>query len=200
MAFMFKGPAALTGSSTADDLAATGAVTVGTTLAVTGASTLSNTLAVTGVSTLTGGATLGAALAMGTFKITGLGTPMDGTDAVTKTYADGLGGGALSADVTSNAAIALAPNTTYFIDSTAATAFTISEGTLAAGSLVRFVIVSGSASVAITGAAGLGSGSDLVPMSGTAGGTLTLVGVGHSAQFVFKSNKLYVVSGGGTIS
>lgn len=188
MAFMFKGPAALTGSSTADDLAATGAVTVGTTLDVTGASAL------------TGGATLGAALAMGNFKITGLGTPTAGTDAVTKTYADGLGGGALSADVTSNAAIALAPNTTYFIDSTAATAFTISEGTLAAGSLVRFVIVSGSASVAITGAAGLGSGSDLVPMSGTAGGTLTLVGVGHSAQFVFKSNKLYVVSGGGTIS
>ena len=185
---MFKGPAALTGASTAVDLAATGAVTVGTTLDVTGASAL------------TGGATLGAALAMGNFKITGLGTPTAGTDAVTKTYADGLGGGALSADVTSNDAdIDLAPNTTYFIASATANAFNITEGTLAAGSLVRFVIVSGSTSVAITGVDAIG-GSALVPMSGTAGNTLTLVGVGHSAQFVFKSNKLYVVSGGGTIS
>ena len=40
--FMFKGPAALTGSSTAVDLAASG------TLAVTGAATLSSTLVVTG--------------------------------------------------------------------------------------------------------------------------------------------------------
>ena len=185
---MFKGPAALTGSSIADNLAATGEVTVGTTLGVTGASTL------------TGGATLGAALAMGNFKITGLGTPDDGTDAATKTYVDSVSGGALSAEVNTNADIDLAPNTTYFIASATANAFNITEGTLAAGSLVRFVIVSGSTSVAITGAEAIGSGTDLVPMSGTAGGTLTLVGVGHSAQFVFKSNKLYVVSGGGTIS
>ena len=58
MSFMFKGPAALTGASTAASLAATGAISTTSTLAVTGASTLtgaatlSSTIAVTGAATL----------------------------------------------------------------------------------------------------------------------------------------------------
>jgi hypothetical protein len=52
MSFMFKGPAALTGASTAVGLAATGAVSVGTELSVAGAATLSSTLGVSGTSTL----------------------------------------------------------------------------------------------------------------------------------------------------
>jgi len=51
---------------------------------LTGAVTMGSTLGVTGVSTLTGG--LGAPLAMGTNKITGLGDPTAAQDAVTKFY------------------------------------------------------------------------------------------------------------------
>ena len=64
---------------------------------------------------------------------------------------------------------------------------------------MRFVIEIGTADVVLTGGAALGS-NGFQPMSGSAANTLTLSGVGHSAQFVFKGNKLYAVSGGGTIA
>lgn len=74
---MFKGPAALTGSSTAVGLAATGAISTASTLTVTGTSTLADvnatgTVAVTGAATVsstlgvTGTSTLAAVNASGT--------------------------------------------------------------------------------------------------------------------------------------
>ena len=58
-----------------------GALSV-TTLAVSGAATLSSTLSVTGAAALTGGGTLGANLAAGGFKVTGLGAGSAAGDAL----------------------------------------------------------------------------------------------------------------------
>jgi len=71
-----------------------GALSV-TTLAVSGAATLSSTLAVTGAATLTGGGTLGANLAAGGFKVTGLGAASANGDAL-RYEQGGMLAGALS--------------------------------------------------------------------------------------------------------
>ena len=53
---------------------------------LTGACSMGSTLGVNSLATFTGGASLGAALAMGSNKITGLGNPTNAQDAVTKAY------------------------------------------------------------------------------------------------------------------
>jgi len=65
----------------AGDLSSANMVASGT-LTVGGAATLSSTLAVTGAATLTGGGTLGANLAAGGFKVTGLGAASANGDAL----------------------------------------------------------------------------------------------------------------------
>ncbi len=71
-----------------------GALSV-TTLAVAGAATLGSTLSVTGAATLTGGGTLGANLAAGGFKVTGLGAASANGDAL-RYEQGGMLAGALS--------------------------------------------------------------------------------------------------------
>lgn len=68
-------------ASSAGDLSATNIAASGT-LTVGGAATLSSTLAVTGAATLTGGATAGAAIAMGSNKVTGLAAASANGDAL----------------------------------------------------------------------------------------------------------------------
>lgn len=51
---------------------------------------------ITGAKVFNGGATFGAALAMGGFRITGLGAPSAGTDAATKTYCDSAASSAVT--------------------------------------------------------------------------------------------------------
>jgi hypothetical protein len=224
MAFMFKGPAALTGASTitANTVTTTGAVSLGSTLGVTGAVTttagvtVGNALtvsgggaAITGNSAITGTlsvsqaitATGGITMAGATVTSIERGTSPDASSdiiASKKYVAEQVagGGGAAGASTISNGGgESLAPNTTYFINADSAVASTITQGSLVNGSLVRFVIISGSANVVLT------YNHQFQPMSGSSGTTLTLSGVGHSAQFVFYTGgKLHAVSGGGTIA
>jgi len=193
MAFMFKGPAALTSGST---------ITSGGAIQGSSLATVSNgNITVNGSGTVTlgtGGLTLGSATIL---SITKLGSGSDDDKLVTKGYAaSNYGGGAAAADtITNSATKALAPNTTYFINAGSAVNATVTDGTLVDGSLVRFVIDSGTADVVLTAGGALG-GTGFQPMSGSDGTTLTLSGIGHSAQFVFHSNTLFAVSGGGTIA
>ena len=77
------------GDLSSANIAASGTLTVG------GAATLSSTLAVTGAATLTGGGTLGANLAAGGFKVTGLGAASANGDAL-RYEQGGMLAGALS--------------------------------------------------------------------------------------------------------
>jgi hypothetical protein len=221
---MFKGPAALTTGSiiTTSNATVTGGTINGviiggtttaagsfTSLAATGNITTSaGDLIVSGGSNklhLQGGA--GLQFASST-KLDTVATGAANNNIVpTRGYVDdavaNAGGGALAANIVfSTTTQALAPNTTYFMDSTtSAIACNLTVGTLANGSLVRFVFKTraGSNNSVLTCSTGI---SSIQPVAGSTGTILTFDDVGQSIQFVFCSvnTSLYIVSGGATLA
>jgi hypothetical protein len=179
----------------------TGGATIANGLTVSGGgASITGTLSASGAITATGGITMGSATVTSIER--GASTNGDSDIIASKRYVVeqvASASGAAAADtITNSTTKALAPNTTYFISAGSAVNATVTDGTLVDGSLVRFVIDSGTADVVLTAGGALGS-TGFQPMSGSDGTTLTLSGIGHSAQFVFHSNTLFAVSGGGTI-
>jgi hypothetical protein len=192
-AFMFKGPAALTGASTAAALTTSGAVSIGSTLGVTGtttlaAATLAGATSITGAVTFSGG---GASLAMGDKKITGVADPVDNQDVATKAYViANAGGGSALVNINGTGTTALAANTTYFISVGSAATITCTVTGLSPGDIVRFVAESVGGDITLTGSAGL------FKVVGGSATNLVLDTQGQGLQFVHKAGGLWLVGGG----
>ena len=194
-AFMFKGPAALTGSSTAVNLAASG------TLSVTGAATLSSSLAVTG-------AISGASLDLGdsspivtSVSTTAATTGTNNLILATEAFVLSNSSSGSVASISTTGSTTLAANTSYFISAggsaVVATCSLPSGGSaLANGSIIRFFAENATTTNTITLAA---SGFSFNVAGGSAA-NLVLDTNGQSLQFMFKTGALWLIGGGFTSS
>ena len=192
---MFKGPAALTGSSTAVNLAASG------TLTVTGAATLSSTLAVTNGITADTLTLSSGGKAVTSVSATAATTGSNDLILATEAFVLSNSSSGSVESITTTGPTTLAANTSYFISAggsaVVATCSLPSGGSaLAAGSIIRFFAENATSVNTIT----LTAASPIFNVAGGSVTTLVLDTNGQSLQFMFKSGALWLIGGGFTSS
>ena len=217
MAFMFKGPAALTGASTIITANATitggtvNGVVIGGTITAAGSfttltasgniTTSAGDLVVSGASNklhLQGGAGLQFG---GSAELDAVATGGANNNIVpTRGYVDDAvanAGGtvATSTIVTGDSSKTLVNGTTYLISSAGGVVNCALVGSsLTNGGHVRFVVTDVTNSITLTFSTGLSGGALLVGAAVT--GSITFDTIGHGLEFIFSGNKLHQLGGG----